>query len=195
MGNISIILGFILLLTFIAGRISIKLEKFTFYLMSGIVISYYILDSLLYHYSHFRINQQTLVWTMAMNDITGTTIKTCLNYLNLETWLIMALSIIIIALLLKKSNTLFKRESSFKFFCLTIILSSQISSMLFPIVSKVAISELQDPFYSMLKGVELFKKSKGYLMKILRLVLQNVKFLLKNIVIQSLWLVMGIIVY
>ena len=161
LGNISITLSLILLLTFIAGKISNKLKKFTFYSTSLIVISYYILDSLLYHYSHFRINQQTLIWTMAMNDITETTLKTCLNYISIETWLLIALSIIIIAFLLKKSNTIFKKESSFKFFCLAIILSSQISSLLFPIVSKVAISELQDPFYSMLKGIELFKKSKG----------------------------------
>ncbi|MBQ2591645.1 MAG: sulfatase-like hydrolase/transferase [Candidatus Riflebacteria bacterium] len=161
LGNISIVVSFVLLLALIAGKISNKLKMFTFYSLSSIVIYYYIIDSFLYHYSHFRINQQTLAWTMAMDDIVGTTVKTCLNYTDFTTWLLIFLSIVIIALLLKNSNKLFKKQSSFRFFCLAFILSSQICSMLFPIVSKVAISELQDPFYSMLKGVELFKKSKG----------------------------------
>lgn len=160
LGNIPVIVSFILLLTYIAGKINIKLKNITFYLLSVITITYYILDSLLFHFSHFRINQQTLAWTMAMDDIVGTTMKTCLDYLNYETWFLIIFAAALIIFLLRKSDTLFKKETGYKFFCLIIILSAQISIALLPIISKVPLNQLQDPFFAMVKGLKFKNKTK-----------------------------------
>ncbi len=154
LGNVPIVVSFIFLFSYIAGKINIKLKNISFYLLSGIAITYYIVDSLLFHYSHFRINQQTLAWTMAMDDIVGTTLKTCLDYVNYKTWLMIVLAIVLIVLLLKNSNSIFKKHTGYRFFCLTIILTAQISIVLLPIISKAQLNELQDPFFAMVRGIE-----------------------------------------
>ena len=158
LGNISILVSLVVFISFIIGKINTKLKKISFRLLSLLTIAYYALDSLLYHYSHFRINQQTLAWTMNMDDIVGTTLKTCLNYVNLETWFIVITALIVVPLIIKNSNKILKKGSSLCFFCVIIVFSSQISSFLLPIITELPLQSLQDPFFTALKDIKLTTK-------------------------------------
>lgn len=160
LGNIAISVSVILLVSLLVNKTFKKITYISFLLLSALVVGYYSLDSLLYHYSHFRINQQTLVWTMNMDDIVGTTMKTCLNYIDFKSWLFILGAIIVITIFLKNSYRLFAKQSSLRFLCLVIILSAHIGSFLYPLVSKVTVPQLQDPFFSMLKEIEFKDKSK-----------------------------------
>lgn len=160
-GNLFIMVGFILALTFLFGKINEKIKNITFYLLSALGIIYYIFDFLLYHYSHFRINIETINWTMTMNNAFETTLKTCLNYIDNKTWFLIIFITILIVLCVIKSDKIFKKQSSLGNLCLMILLSGQISSTILPIISVVTFEELQEPFFILLKDIKLVQEKKN----------------------------------
>ena len=75
-GNILIVVLAIGLITYISKKL-FKIDNLVYYLLSICAVVFYILDSVLFYYSQFRINYQTIVWTTTMNDVTRTTLSTC----------------------------------------------------------------------------------------------------------------------
>ena len=149
--NISTCLLFIAIISLIINKLIPKLKNKAFYLSSLLLLFFYILDAALYYYSQFRINYQTLVWTMTMNDIFKTTLTTCFNYLTYTSF-ILTISVLSISLiLLYKSKNLFTNKS-LKFNFLIIILISQISITLLQLSDPIP-QTLRDPFFELIKSI------------------------------------------
>ena len=160
LGNIFLITAIISLISFVSERIINKSGKYIFVFCSIITIIFYILDATLFYYSHFRINYQTLAWTMTMNDIIKTTLVTCINYLSPLTIILIFTVLLSSVFVLFKSRKIFSNQS-FKELFIYILLTSQFSVTLLQLSSTIP-QILRDPFFELISSLPVPKYfSKG----------------------------------
>ena len=157
-GNIAISVSLVILISYLLIKITPKLGRIAFRLLSGLTIAYYGLDALLYYYSRFRLNYQTLLWTLNMNKV-ETTFKTCFAYISFESWLLIGLFVIFVLYLYKSSNKIFTKENAFSVTLCSILLSGQLAASLM-VISEAYPIILRDPFSEMMKTLPIFAKSK-----------------------------------
>lgn len=127
-GKIALIASFITLISYLLSKFSEKSGKIVFISLSALISSAYILDSLLFYYSNFRLDYSTLRWTAAMGDAFSTTFKTCMTYLSGKALLITLFAIILLIILAMRSKKILRNESSFRFTFLMLLISSHIVS-------------------------------------------------------------------
>ena len=149
-GNIVLLFPLLFCIVYITKLLLKPITKIIFYFISVFIIIFYILDIALYYYSQFRINYQTLVWTQTMNDIAGTTLATCFNYLSPLSIVIAGLTFIAALLILFRGKEILSKNKHFRFNYVFILLVSQFS---------IAILQMSDPLPEVYKDpvVELIK--------------------------------------
>lgn len=158
-GNISLIVSLVIIICFLINYIKPCLRNISLKILSICAILYYLLDATLYHYSHFRLNLQTVSWTMAMNNAFRTTFKTCLEFVSMEAWFILFAAICVFFFLFKNSNNLFNSKNILIKILIPVILSAQFSSAFILIMSRINPIEMQDPFFLAIKGIKLANSS------------------------------------
>ena len=160
LGNVFIIVAIICLISYVSDRIIRKSGKYVFVFCSIIEIIFYILDAVLFYYSHFRINYQTLAWTMTMNDIIKTTLATCINYLSPISIILILAVLLASILVLFKSRRIFS-NINIKVLFIYLLLTSQFSVTLLQLSSTIP-QILRDPFYELIGSLPVSKYfSKG----------------------------------
>ena len=158
--NIMIVLPLFILFKSIFQKSFKILDQIVFYLLSLSLVIFYILDSALFYYSQFRINYQTIVWTQTMNDITRTTLTTCLNYLTPISSIIVIITFIFASLTLFKGKAILENKS-IKYNFLFILLISHFSIALLQLSSPIP-ETLKEPFFELIKSIPIsdyFKKN------------------------------------
>ncbi len=151
-GNIAIVVGLITLISLCFKAISKSLTKIVFYLLSFFAVGFYLLDFILFLYSHFRLNYQTLRWTSTMNNIWESTLKTCMAYVSSTTLFFVTVFIVLLIFLAVKGKETFRQCYNIRFSFLMIILSAQISCLLM-LMSDAMPFILRDSFVEMLKSM------------------------------------------
>lgn len=151
-GNIPLIVIIIELITAIIKMISKKVGKVNFWIMSTLAVIFYLLDSFLFYYSHFRLNYQTILWAASMNDFISTSLKTCMNYMSLPHLMFISLFFIFTIILLKK--ILQQKKSKYKNCILVILLLSQVSITILQLTEPLPYI-LRDPFFEFLKSIPI----------------------------------------
>lgn len=154
LGNLSLLVIFVSLIVITFDKLIKGSGKYIFYLSSMTVIIYYILDAILFYYSQFRINYQTIAWTRTMNDVVNTTLTTCLTYLSYRSIVLALLVILLSAILLFKAKQIIKNKPDIKFNILMILLVSQITVTLLQLSNSIP-QVLRDPFSEMIKSIPI----------------------------------------
>ena len=160
--DVSIIISLVFCLTYISKKVFIRFEKIAFYLFAIIIVVFYMLDISLYYYSQFRINYQTLAWTQTMNDITRTTLATCLNYLSPLSLIIFLLTFFSAIMIIFKGKIVLDKYKSFKFNLLFILLISHLSNAILQISNPLP-EIFNDPVFELIKSIpfsDYFKKTR-----------------------------------
>lgn len=142
LGNISLIIIVICLVSHIADKIFYKAGKICSYLLFIMAIAFYFLDGILYFYSHFRMNYGTVAWTMTMNDIAATTLATCLDYLSSTSFTLIILLMLVITISFFNVKKLIVNKPNFRFILLLILIASQFS---------ITLLQLTDPLPQVLR--------------------------------------------
>ena len=153
LGNTVLIVAIITVLSLVAEKVIRKTGKFVFLIFSIITAFYYILDAVLCYYSHFRLNYQTIAWTMTMNDIKQTTLATCLEYLSPISISLIVLSIAISIVIYCHSRKILSNDH-FKLSFIFVLLASQLSSVLLQLSSPIP-QVLRDPFFELINSLPI----------------------------------------
>lgn len=155
LGNVFLVTSIICFISFVFERIINKFGKYVFVFCSIITIGFYILDSALFYYSHFRVNYQTIAWTMTMNDVIKTTLATCINYLSpLSVVLIVSVLLFSVFVLFKSRNLVV--NPGFKMLFIYVLLISQFSVTLLQLSSTIP-QIMRDPFFEFICSLPVSK--------------------------------------
>ncbi|MBR4330157.1 MAG: sulfatase-like hydrolase/transferase, partial [Candidatus Riflebacteria bacterium] len=155
LGNTVLIAAIISALSFAAEKVIKKTGKYVFLTLSIISVFFYILDAALFYYSHFRLNYQTIAWTMTMNDIKQTTLATCLKYLSPLSISIIIVSLVVSVVIYCQSKKILSNKV-FKTSFIFVLLASQLSAALLQLSSPIP-QLLRDPFFELINSLPLSK--------------------------------------
>ncbi len=153
LGNTVLIAAIIAVISFAAEKVIKKTGKYVFLTLSIITVFYYILDAALFYYSRFRLNYQTIAWTMTMNDITQTTLATCLKYLSPISIFIIVVSLVVSVVIYYQSKKILSCKG-FKSSFIFVLLASQLSAALLQLTSPIP-QVLRDPFFELINSLPL----------------------------------------
>lgn len=155
-GNLSLVVIIIFIVYLITNKINKKFSEILFGLMSVVAILFYLLDSVLFYYSHFRLNYETILWAVSMNDFISTTLKTCLDYISPIYILGLLLISVFIVILCKMAVS--QRKPYIRFAILLILIISQSSIALLQLTDPIPYV-LRDPFFEFVKSIPTYDYS------------------------------------
>ena len=157
LGNLSLLAGFIILIVYLIKKLLPYSDKFCFYILSFLAISFYSLDGILYYYSQFRINYQTLQWTKTMDNIIQTTLYTCLNYLSSTAVFSIVLYCFALLFFAKYTHKIIEKNPKLRLTLIIPLLTAQVS-LTFLQISESIPRIFRDPFFELIKSFPNKKK-------------------------------------
>lgn len=150
-GNISLLVSISFLIAYILKKTINISEKYSLCILSFLLFSFYSLDGILFYYSQFRLNYQTILWAKTMDNFIQTTFYTCLNYLSFNSVFFISLLTIVVSFLSVYIPKLITFNTKFRTNIIIPILISQICLTLLQESANIP-RIFRDPFFDLLKS-------------------------------------------